>query len=305
MTWPPATLTRAARRLEPRFPGLVRLAQATADRVIEWRVSWRYRRYPDPGVPWTPRYVRHQRRAVGDALGDEELLRRFADGSRLPPRYAIGLDERVIEYPWLVAKRPTGRVLDAGATTNYPHVLERWVGPVDEVVMVTLEPGAPAASGSVSYIRADLRKLPFGDAVFDTVLCISTLEHIGMDNSRWRVAEPRADEPERERRTAVAELRRVTASGGRALITVPYGVPEERSWFKQFDRHAIEALIEAFEPRQATINVYRYSSLGWQVSDLEEAAHARYQADSRPARKLDRDDMAAAARAVACLELVA
>jgi len=49
--------------------------------------------------------------------------------------------------------------------------------------------------------------------------------------------------------------------------------------------------------------IYRYGVRGWQLSDLDEAADATYRdftADQRPV-----DDAAAAARAVACIRVVA
>jgi hypothetical protein len=94
------------------------------------------------------------------------------------------------------SRKATGSVLDAGATTNYRHLLDCLLDPIDELVRATLAPGGPAASGSISYVRADLGKLPFWDALFETVVCVSTLEHIGLDNSRWGVVESRADDPE-------------------------------------------------------------------------------------------------------------
>jgi SAM-dependent methyltransferase len=140
--------------------------------------------------------------------------------------------------------------------------------------------------------------LPYRDGYFDTVVSVSTLEHVGMDNTRYGVGDPRADDPDREMRKAIRELIRVTAPDGRILITLPYGRREDHGWLRQFDRRELEALLETFGGSSSTI-VFGYGETGWQVSDLDRAADRRYRdylADPTPVA-----DRAAAARAVVCV----
>lgn len=56
-------------------------------------------------------------------------------------------------------------------------------------------------------VRGDSRRLPFGDGTFDLVLNLSSIEHIPDDGDL----------------DAAAEMGRVLAPGGRAVLTVPYG----------------------------------------------------------------------------------
>jgi len=301
---PHPLLTRSARALEPRLPGLVALARRAGDKTLSWRDSWRYRKYPDPGVAWTARYFRAHRKHVAAALADAALLERFAGEGQLPPGYGVGLDERVIEFPWLLTRKPNGRVLDAGSTLNFSHVLKPFLEHMDELTMATLERRAVDLDDApVSYVVTDLRDLPFRDGLFDTIICASTLEHVGMDNTRWGVDVPRAADPPAERRRVLLELRRVTAPDGRILVTVPYGAPEDHGWFQQFDRPAIDELIDTLQADATQVAVFRYLRSGWVRSDLDEASDARYQRDNRPSDDPVRDDRAAAARAVACIEL--
>lgn len=70
--------------------------------------------------------------------------------------------------------------------------------------------------------RLRLRDLPFGDEEFDVAIAISTLEHIGRDNTQYGLAVEESDTLD----AALHELRRVAK---RLLITVPSGkrsVPE-------------------------------------------------------------------------------
>jgi len=60
-----------------------------------------------------------------------------------------------------------------------------------------------AGKGHPRLARADLTRLPFGDARFDVLTCLDTLEHIEDDTA------------------ALAEIHRVLKPGGYALMTVP------------------------------------------------------------------------------------
>jgi len=239
---------------------------------------------------------------VEGVLGDPDALERFSGDGQLPGGYGVGFDERVVEYPWLMAARPRGRALDAGSTLNHAHILDRILPALDSLTIVTLSPEPDSfAERGVTYIYADLRELPFEDGSFDTVISLSTLEHVGMDNSMYAPGAGRAADPDRELRRAIAELRRVLAPGGRALITVPYGKYEDHGWFRQFARGDVERLIEAADPADHEIAVWLYTREGWTRSDLDRASAATYRdyhADPSPV-----DDLAAAARAVACISM--
>ena len=253
--------------------------------------------YAPPNEPWTREYATAHRRFVSDVLGDPELMSPFEDGSDLPPGFGIGLDERVVEFPWIVAQGLGGRVLDAGSALNHEHILDRIRPTVSDLHLLTLVPEELAFPDKmVSYVYADLRDLPYRDGFFDVVVCVSTLDHVGMDNSFYGVDAPRAPDPAAEVRTAVAEIGRVASK--RVLITVPYGRREDHGWLRQFDRDEVEELRGAL-PGEVTVTVFRYTETGWQRSDLDEAADVRYRdfmADRSPVV-----DLAAAARAVACI----
>jgi SAM-dependent methyltransferase len=257
-------------------------------------------RYPPPGMPWTERYFAAHRTFVSAMLDEAGIVARFATGERLPPGYGVGLDERVVEYPWLFAQQLAGRVLDAGSTLNHAHILDRLLPSLAALHIVTLVPEDNAfTERGVSYLYADLRELPLRDGLYDAVVSISTLEHVGMDNRSYGAAPGRSDEPDRELRRALAELRRVARPGARLLVTVPYGRREDRDWFRQFDAAAIAGLVDDLGVTNPSVTVYAYATSGWQLSSLEEAAGMSYYDEPDPPAPAP--DGAVAARAVACI----
>jgi SAM-dependent methyltransferase len=237
---------------------------------------------------------------VAATLADDELMGRFRNRRQLPSGYGFGFDERVVEFPWLLAQELRPPILDAGSTLNHRYVLERLGKLAQELTIVTLAPEPESSPDlGVTYIYDDLRALPFPSASFRTIACLSTLEHVGMDNARFGAAERRSENPLAERDRAVRELCRVAAPGARLLVTVPYGVPQDTGWQLQFAREDVGRLVELLGPSTTAVEVFRYSEDGWRRSTLEQGATARYEDHSvSPHRAQDR---AAAARAVACV----
>ena len=237
-------------------------------------------------------HERRQRDRVRDELANEDTLNRFAHAGPLRDGYGISANERIVEIPWFVAQKPSGATLDAGSALNHVSYLDVVQPFVSDLHIVTLVyEGSAYPERGISYLYADLRELPYSDAVFDTVASISTIEHIGMDNSGYGVRAPRASDPGVEAQVAVQELGRVLKPGGTLLLTVPYGLREDHGNLRQLDREDLELLIDAFSPSQSSISIYRYSADGWGPSDLDEARDARYR-------------MNFGAEAVACVRLV-
>jgi SAM-dependent methyltransferase len=258
-------------------------------------------RFPPPERPWTEEYLRSHAELVSWSLDSQDLIEAFADRRALPASFGLGFDERVVEYPWFVSQKPRGRVLDAGSTLNHEHVLVRVLPLTSELHEFTLAPEPESFPQlGVSYVYGDLRSLPYQDGYFDTVVSLSTLEHVGMDTSPYGVDLPHASEPQVEACRALEELLRVVAPGGTILLTLPYGRREDHGWFRQLDSSEIEELV-AVSHRPAAITVYRHGGRGWVRSSLEESAGLRYH--DHKAHPETPTDRAAAARAVACVRI--
>ena len=255
-----------------------------------------------PAEPWTEDYAEAHREFVIRALDDPRILDRFRSEEPLPPEYGVGYDERVVEFPWVLTRDLSGSLLDAGSTLNHPHTLVRVRPRVDTLHVVTLAPEEEAYPFlDVSYLFADLRRLPLRDETYDRVVSMSTLEHVGMDNSYYGAGGERSQDPDAELAAAMRELRRVLKPGGTLFLSVPYGAPDDFGWLRVFSPESLEALIAAFEPESVTRTYFRYDLEGWHHASAEDSAGLRYR-DHFSSNGPD-PDRAVAARAVACVEL--
>jgi hypothetical protein len=259
--------------------------------------------------PWSPGYSKFKNQFLQDVLADPLTMQCFREHRPLPAGFGPRLDERVVECPWVIAHlRPgTGRILDAGSVLNTPLLLELPALKPRRLVIYSLEMDWITLDPRISYIHADFREPLLGDETFETIVCISTLEHVGMwpiPKAPWAEALARP-QPAVDRfayRDALAEFRRLLVKGGQLLITVPFGRAEDHRWLQQFDAAGIADIVAAFGGDCQTETYFRYSADGWQLATGPECADRSYFNIVR-ARDFD-DDYAAAARAVACLELV-
>ena len=139
-------------------------------------------------------------------------------------------DERLVEVPWVLSRLRSGRVLEIGFAFAEPAYVAALVdADVGELVGADL---AAADVPGMDTVVADARALPFPDGSFDQVLLVSTLEHIGADNTVYG-ADGSVDASGRV--AALGEVRRVLEASGSLLVTVPLGEPHDYGWFRQED----------------------------------------------------------------------
>jgi SAM-dependent methyltransferase len=216
----------------------------------------------------------------------------FAQGARARgerPRWLQGppgTDERVVELPWVLARLTTGRALEVGyAFAEPPYLAALLRAGFDELTGVDL---AAADVPGMATVQADVRDLPFGDGSFELVLCVSTLEHVGADNTGYGLG---AEDDTASQLTALRELRRVLVPAGRLLLTVPCGEPEDYGWFRQDDVRGWTRLLTRAGFFVEEQEVYELTEAGWRASPELESEGLRY------------GERGPAASAVLCAEL--
>jgi len=256
-------------------------------------------------IPMTKGYFDYRNDLLRDILRDSNLGSCFKHNRELPRAYGYRLDERVVEYPWVISRvnnNPT-QLLDAGSTLNFEFLLSLPVLQSKSIVICTLAPEQnPALRSNVSYIYGDLRKTILRDHLFGEIVCISTLEHIGMDNTLIYTSDQRYSESQHlDYRDVLREFQRLLAPGGRLFLTVPYGKYQNFGWLQQFDQERLADVFQVFDGTLEDQAFYRYTPKGWVLSNAEECAECEYY-DFYGRSDFDAD-YAAAARAIACVML--
>ncbi len=255
--------------------------------------------------PWSVGYEEYREKAISENLRDEDLICRFRSNESLPAKYGYRLDERVVEFPWTLSRLDFSEsvLLDAGSALNFPYLITHSKFMRKQIIIYALSPEEVIRDARISYVYGDLRRTLFRNDCFDEIVNISTLEHIGMNNTLLYSSDSRFNEHRLEDYLVVVqEFKRLLKPGGRLFITVPFGCYENHGWLQQFDQAMVERVQQVFEGNSSDISYYRYNEDGWNVSTAEDCANCRYfdihrQSGYGP-------DYAAAARAVACLELV-
>ena len=183
-------------------------------------------------------------------------------GLPLPPKFRPESSERCIEVPLALSVAVwCPLVLDAGAALNIKNV---HASLPSTLMHVTLGSEKHYAHSRRQYARADLRALPFTDRAFPGVLCVSTLEHIGMDNRHYGHAGQ--SEPDSVW-DAVRELRRVC--GGVILLSVPFGRAEVHpsGRWRAFGSEDIDQIAAILTPASIRVACYALELDGWRMAD--------------------------------------
>ena len=224
-------------------------------------------------------------RLLDDGIAFARAARERGDRPRWlqgPP----GTDERVIEVPWVLSRLTGKRALEVGyAFAEPPYLAALLRAGFDELVGVDL---AEADVPGLTAVQADVRELPFENGAFDLVLCVSTLEHVGADNSGYGLE---VEDDAASRLTALRELRRVLAPSGRLLITVPCGEPGDYGWFRQDDVRGWMRLFTRAGFFVEEQEAYELVEDGWRTAPELDPAGLRY------------GERGPAASAVLCAEL--
>lgn len=273
--------------------------------VEDFILSFNKHRYlKSERIPWTVGYSEYKYDSIGDFINSKELA--AFTNRLLPAGYGYRLDERAVEYPWFFSRlKDTERtILDAGSVLNHRQILsaEKLKGRNLYISTLFYEV-RPAITPSPSYIYEDLRDMCFRDDFLDAICCLSTLEHVGMDNTKLYTPDNSKNENNQDSYLIViSEFNRVLKPGGTLYLSIPFGVNKNHGWLQVFDSAMLNRIIEEFAPLSFSKTFFRYENDQWNFS-TEDTCQDGYCFDIHE-NKVYEKDFLAFARCVVCVELI-
>jgi len=145
----------------------------------------------------------------------------------------------------------------------------------------------PYTFANFEFVQGDILEMPFDDAFFDAVTCISTLEHLGLGYYQ----DPKSDRPADER--AMQEIGRVLKSGGRLVLSVPYGIPGQNEHQRIYNEARLTELLAGWRIERKQYYVKVFPDGAWNNFWAKVSAE-----------KAGRVDAAGKTEAVCCIEAV-
>jgi len=252
--------------------------------------------------PWSLGYSIYKYNFVQEII--DKHLSIFND-KQLSINYGFKMDERVVEYPWFFSRLKDGEaiILDAGSALNYWEMFNLACLRDRKLYLTTLSnEGLKNTKNDFSYVYEDLRSMCYKNDFFDAVACISTLEHVGMDNTFLYTRDKTKNENIKYGYLeAIREFKRVLKRGGTLYLTVPYGRYRDHKWLQVFDDQMVRRIIEEFSPSKTFEFYFKYEHNQWNFSDAESCKDGYY-FDIHNERVYSQN-CPAASQSVICLEL--
>ena len=174
---------------------------------------------------------------------------------------AVGqVNERAVELAYVLrafGAVPRGAsVLDVGATESLLSLSLASLG----YRVTALDPRPyPLSHPHLEVVVAEMQRWE-PNRTFDAVVCLSTIEHIGLGAYGEEKDDERADI------LAMARIRACTAPGGLLLLTTPFGTARTDAFTRVYDRSRLNELLTGWDVADLTI-ARRESPTSWIVAD--------------------------------------
>jgi SAM-dependent methyltransferase len=180
---------------------------------------------------------------------------------------AADVNERIVELPYafraLNGLDAESTVLDIGAAESIVAFSLASLG--YQTTALDLHP-YPLEHPRLQSVQADILTWESPNP-FDAVLCISTLEHIGLGAY--------GDDPsEAADIRAMKRIQRLTKPGGRLVLTVPFGAASGDRSQRGYEQADLDRLLDGWTVDDLTV-VRRRDGLSWVVDDAAGADDAR------------------------------
>ncbi|KAA3613673.1 MAG: class I SAM-dependent methyltransferase [Calditrichaeota bacterium] len=164
------------------------------------------------------------------------------------------ISERIIEYPILFQhlRKDVTRILDFGCVEDLLPIHLASLG--YKVTGMDFRP-YPFKHKNFNFIQQDILSWEPPKEEFDTVISISTIEHVGLST----YGDPESNDGDK---VAVKKLMHSLRKGGDFIITLPAGKRCIKRGMRIYDRQAIEELVPNIKTLKMFYKPHRYGD--WQ-----------------------------------------
>ena len=222
------------------------------------------------------------------------------DADLLLPEYST-LDERVVEYAFAaecIAKAPRKgklRLLDVGCVLNNQAIAAALDAHCDLLWLMNPSLEKPARADNIAYLLGDARAFSMpADLRFDLVTCLSTLEHFGMDNTRYGGTPAEFQgvihDPERFALKGLENMANWVKPCGQILVSVPYGPFEylyvegqpEKPIYYTFDAPRLRTLQRLLSEKEFEVSTTIFKvvpEVGWTRCEIDDPHILRHAED--------------------------
>jgi len=155
---------------------------------------------------------------------------------------------RVIEYSFVLNKllpRQPCRVLDVGCTYRFNYVAPTLASMGWEVHGIDVRQFR-FKHRSFHFVMGDIRHTEFPDSFFDSIYCVSTIEHVGIRNAAYEITE---QDPDGDRK-AMNEMQRILKPGGSLLLTTEFGKPASTRLLRVYDSPLVRRLFSGWTAKE-------------------------------------------------------
>jgi SAM-dependent methyltransferase len=109
----------------------------------------------------------------------------------------------------------------------------------------------------ISLATMDARRLGFRDRVFNQVICVSTIEHIGVTSEAYNISK----NDELGDMKTISEIYRVLKKGGTVIVTLPYSSKIKKQEHRIYDKLSLDNLTKMFSVQRKEF--YRLDKGSW------------------------------------------
>ncbi len=197
-----------------------------------------------------------------------DLIKKKILNKKIKIKRSNYFDERLIEIPWIVKelKKCKGNLLDVGSTLNYDYILKS-ITNLNKIFINTLFPEKKNYNNkSVNYLYEDICKNSLKEKYFDNITCISTLEHIGFDNSHYNYNSKLKKKFKFNKfkyLLALINIKKLLKKKGNFFITIPFGKKKIYKNLQQFNSLDLKKIFKIFKNFKKKVIFYRFINGKW------------------------------------------